>query len=314
MPVNLKPAPDLAVVSGIRLASVAAGIRYPGRPDLTLIECAPGTQVAAVFTRNRFCAAPVQLAREHLAGETRVRALVINTGNANAGTGAPGLDAARRSCVAVGAELGCDAAEVLPFSTGVIGEPLPVDRLVAALPDCAARLDANGWNQAADAIRTTDTVPKGASRQLRIDGALVTLSGIAKGSGMIRPDMATMLAFVACDARISRRLLQDMLERAVAVSFHRITVDGDTSTNDACVLMATGQAAVTIGESGPQRDALQAALDELCAELAQALVRDAEGASKFISVQVSGAGSDAECARVAFTIAESPLVKTAFFA
>jgi glutamate N-acetyltransferase/amino-acid N-acetyltransferase len=279
------------------------------------MELSPDSTVAARFTRNAFCAAPVQLARAHL----RVRSpryLLVNTGNANAGTGEPGLAAAHASCSALAGLAGCSATEVLPFSTGVIGEPLPVDRLVAALPDALATLAADGWTDAAEGIMTTDTRPKGASRAVDLGGTRVALSGITKGAGMIRPDMATMLAFVATDAAIAADVLDAVLGRAVEASFNAVTIDGDTSTNDACVLAATGRAgnAEIRTLSDPRLPVFEAALRELAIELAQAIVRDGEGATKFVAVEVHGGRDTGECRRVAYTVAESPLVKTALFA
>lgn len=314
MAVGLTGLPVLHPVPGIRLSAVAAGLRKAGRRDLTLIECVPGSVAAAVFTRNRFCAAPVTLAREHLAAASP-RALLINSGYANAGTGAPGMDDARASCAAVAQALGVRAAEVLPFSTGVIGERMPVPRLIAAIPAAVAALTDAGWADAAHGIMTTDTVAKGSSRQIEIGGRRVTVTGIAKGAGMIRPDMATMLAFIATDAAIDAPLLERCLQAAVAVSFNRITVDGDTSTNDACVLLASGRAGhAPLRTNDADLAAFQRAVTDVCVELAQAIVRDAEGATKFITVDVVGAASESDAVAVAYTIAHSPLVKTAFFA
>ena len=314
MAVNLPPLPVLHPVPGIRLGTTRAGMRKPDRRDLVLIECAPGCQAAAVFTRNRFCAAPVTVAQEHLAGRMP-RALIINTGCANAGTGVEGLSDARRSCEAVAAELGCDAREILPFSTGVIGERLPIDRLVAGLPGCVRALTEEGWSEAAHGIMTTDTQPKGSSRRLIISGKTVTVTGIAKGAGMICPNMATMLAFVATDAAVPGAVLQQTLGRAANESFNRISVDGDTSTNDACVLIASGKSGLAIGEAeGATYEAFYAAVRDVLADLAQAIVRDAEGATKFITIDVEQGASQDDCLEVAYTIAHSPLVKTAFFA
>ncbi len=311
MPVGLSAPTELLPVAGIRLGIASAGIKKAGRRDLVVMEIADGAHCAAVFTRNAFCAAPVIVAREHLAA-VAPRYLLINTGNANAGTGAPGLEAARRSCISLAHQAGCDARAVLPFSTGVIGEPLPVAKLEAALPAALADLRDAAWVEAAHGIMTTDTVAKGASRQLRIKDTTVTLTGIAKGAGMIRPDMATMLSFIATDAAVPQALLQRALVQAVNASFNRITIDGDTSTNDSCVLIASGAAGVTINEA--DYAGFVAVLTALCVELAQAIVRDGEGATKFITVEV-GEGRDAkECLDVAYTIAHSPLVKTALFA
>ena len=313
MPVGLTAPAELLPVAGIRLGIASAGIKKPGRRDLVVMEIAAGATCAAVFTRNAFCAAPVIVAREHLDTDTP-RYLLINTGNANAGTGAPGLDNARRCCASLAQLTGGTAREVLPFSTGVIGEPLPVDKLEAALPAALTALRADAWVDAAYGIMTTDTLPKGASRQVVIDGATVTLTGIAKGAGMIRPDMATMLSFIATDAALPQALLQRALVQAVNASFNRITVDGDTSTNDSCVLVATAAAGVRITTAGSEFDAFAAAFTELCIELAQAIVRDGEGATKFVTVEVAEGRDTQECLDVAYTIAHSPLVKTALFA
>lgn len=314
MAVSKSPLPALHPVAGLRLGTASAGIKTAGRRDLVVFELAPGSRCAAVFTRNAFCAAPVTLAREHLARQAP-RALLVNTGNANAGTGAQGLADARACCAALAERAGWGAEAVLPFSTGVIGEPLPLQRIVQALPAACDALAEDGWAQAAHGILTTDTVPKGSSRQLRIAGHPVTVTGIAKGSGMIRPDMATMLGFVATDAAVAQPLLERCLREAVERSFNRITVDGDTSTNDACVLIATGRAdAPEIAEDGADYQALAAAVVAVCEDLAQAIVRDGEGATKLITIEVCEAASEAEAKAVAYTIAHSPLVKTAFFA
>lgn len=315
MPVGLTGLPPLHPVPGIRLGTARAHIRKPDRRDLVVIECAPGTRAAAVFTQNRFCAAPVIVAREHL-GQSAPRALLINTGFANAGTGEPGLADARASCAALARALKCQPREVLPFSTGVIGERLPMDRLTAGLSACLATLNESGWGEAAQGIMTTDTVPKGASRQFTLDGKTITVTGMAKGAGMIRPDMATLLAFVATDAVVSAGALQACLNAAVNHSFNRITVDGDTSTNDSCLLLATGKAGndKIRDANGAAYAALARAVAELSAELAQAIVRDAEGITKFITLEVRGGASESDCLAVAYTIAHSPLVKTAFFA
>lgn len=306
--------PKLHPVEGIRLGACAAGIRYPDRLDLVLIETAADTKAAAVFTRNRFCAAPVIVARDHLAASPP-RALLINTGYANAGMGEIGLRDALACCRAVANRLGCKDAEVMPFSTGVIGGRLPVDRIVNALPACVERLGESEWADAAHGIMTTDSVAKGASRQFKLGSETVTLTGIAKGAGMIRPDMATMLAFIATDAALNPQALQESLRRAVARSFNRITVDGDTSTNDACILLATGRSAAKVGAvDSDSFEQFAAVVSQLCTELAQALVRDAEGATKFITIEVVEGASEADCLEVAYAIAHSPLVKTAFFA
>jgi len=315
MAVGLTGLPELHPVPGIRLGTTAAGIRKKDRRDLVVIECAGGTHTAAAFTRNRFCAAPVTVAREHLA-RSAPHALLINTGFANAGTGLPGIEDARACCDALARQLGCQADEILPFSTGVIGERFPLERIIAGLPACLDNLDENGWAEAAQGIMTTDTVPKGSSRKTRIGTQTVTVTGIAKGAGMIKPDMATMLAFVATDAAVAPAALQACVSTAVSRSFNRITVDGDTSTNDACVLLATGAAGNPEIER-PEGEAYAEFLRvvaEVFTELAQAIVRDAEGATKFITIEVRGGRSESDCLEVAYTVAHSPLVKTAFFA
>lgn len=310
-----KPAlPILHPVAGVRLATVSAGIKTPGRSDLVLFALEAGTRCAAVFTRNAFCAAPVIVAREHL-GQAAPRALLVNTGNANAGTGQQGIADARACCTALARAGDWRPEEVLPFSTGVIGEPLPTERILTALPALHEGLAGDGWAQAAGGILTTDTVPKGCSRRIDIDGHAVTITGIAKGSGMIRPDMATMLAFVATDAALAPELLQRALTSAVNRSFNRISVDGDTSTNDACVLAATGRSTLpAIEDAGPAYETLVQAVTEVCEDLAQAIVRDGEGATKLIRIEVLEAADEAEARTVAYTVAHSPLVKTAFFA
>src|SRR5690606_11334355 len=376
MPVGNATFPTMHPVRGFRLGTASAGIKKPGRKDLVIMAFDPGASVAACFTRNAFCAAPVQVGKAHLRDGADIRYLVTNTGNANAGTGERGLADARRVCealaglagcdaaqilpystgvigeplpvdkilaalpLALGAVAehgwaraglggrglayarrvcealaglaGCDAAQILPYSTGVIGEPLPVDKILAALPAALAALAENGWDDAGLGIMTTDTRPKGASLRVEIAGKPVTLTGIAKGAGMIKPNMATMLGYVATDARVDNALLQEMLGRAVERSFNRITIDGDTSTNDAVTLVATGASGVAIGPG--EREAFQRALDQLCRELAQAIVRDGEGATKFVTVDVAGGATSGECLAVAYAVAESPLVKTALFA
>jgi glutamate N-acetyltransferase / amino-acid N-acetyltransferase len=318
MPVNLS-APDpktLHPVPGVKLGITMAGVRKANRRDLSVITLAEGSQVAGVFTSNRFCAAPVQLCRKHLASGTGPRAIVINTGNANAGTGEDGLVRAFSTCVALARHLELAPEQVLPFSTGVIMEPLPNDRIEAGLPAALADLKEDNWGVAAEAIMTTDTLPKAASRQLRIGGKTVTVTGISKGAGMIRPNMATMLSFVATDAVIAPALMQSLVREAADLSFNRITIDGDTSTNDSFVVVATGQAGHAPITSVDSADgaALREALVSVAQQLAQAIVRDGEGATKFITVQVDAGGSEAECQQVAYAIAHSPLVKTAFFA
>jgi len=318
MPVNLQaPNPsDLFPVSGVKLGIAMAGVRKANRRDLTVITVPDGAQVAGVFTNNRFCAAPVQLCRKHLATGVGTRALVINTGNANAGTGEDGLVRAFSTCVAVARLLDLAPEQVLPFSTGVIMEPLPTDRIQAGLPAALDDLKENNWAVAAEAIMTTDTVPKAASKQILIGGRTVTITGISKGAGMIRPNMATMLGFLATDAAIAPGLVQSLVSEAADRSFNRITIDGDTSTNDAFVLVATGQAGhapITSFESADGA-ALKAAVIDVAERLAQAIVRDGEGATKFIAVQIEGGRTGDECRQVAYAIAHSPLVKTAFFA
>ena len=300
-------------VAGIRLGVTCAGIKYPDRRDLVVIEAAAGTQAAAVFTRNAFCAAPVIVARTHLAVASP-RYLVINTGNANAGTGRQGLVDAESSCQALAERVGCRLEEVLPFSTGVIGEPLPLFRIVVGLPAALAALRPDGWVEAAHGIMTTDTRPKWASRRVNLDGREVTVTGIAKGAGMICPDMATLLVFVATDAAVDEAVLRSVLTEAVADSFNAITVDGDTSTNDSCLLLATGQSGARVPTEGADYARFADAVREVFGDLAQAVIRDGEGATKFITVRVEGGRDVAECRRVAYTIAHSPLVKTAFFA
>ena len=301
-------------IRGIRLGSASAGIRQTERDDVAVIEMVEGTHTAAVFTQNAFCAAPVTVARKYLA-KTSPRFLLINSGNANAGTGQPGIDDALATCGMLSKQGGCAVDEVLPFSTGVIGERLPVERFGEAIRQASDNLDASGWGAAARAIMTTDTVTKQCSKVIEIQGQAVTITGIAKGSGMIRPDMATMLAFVATDVAIGSSLLQKCLGHAVKGSFNRISVDGDTSTNDACVLMATGAADTpTIQHEDAAFLSVQDAVTQVCVHLAQAIVRDGEGATKFISLIVEGGASVQECLKVAYCVAHSPLVKTAFFA
>lgn len=318
MPVNLQaPNPaDLHPVAGVRLGIAMAGIRKANRKDLVVIALDEGSQVAGVFTRNRFCAAPVQVGQAHLAAGRGIRALVINTGNANAGTGEDGLQSARATCAAAARLMNLAPEQVLPFSTGVIMETLPVDRIEAGLPAALADLRADGWADAAQGIMTTDTLPKAASRQVQVGGRTVTVTGISKGAGMIRPNMATMLSYVATDAAIAPALLQPLVREAADLSFNRITIDGDTSTNDSFVLMATGQAGNAPVESLDSADgrALRDAVVAVATQLAQAIVRDGEGATKFITVQIDGGRTADECKLAAYAIAHSPLVKTAFFA
>jgi glutamate N-acetyltransferase/amino-acid N-acetyltransferase len=313
--VGLSAEIDPKPVAGVRLGSARLGLRSDPRDDLTVIELAVASRVAAVFTRNAFCAAPVVVAREHL-GRQAPRYLLINAGNANAGTGSQGLADARSCCQAVAERSACSADQVLPFSTGVIGESLPVARFPEAIEVALARLAEDGWVAAARAIMTTDTVPKAVSRQFDVEGRTVTVTGMVKGAGMMRPDMATMLAFVATDAHVSHALLDDCLARAVQQSFNRITVDGDTSTNDACVLMATGvDGAPSIDDpSSESAHALHRAVSEVCTWLAQAIVRDAEGATKFIEIAVREGRDEQECLQLAYLVAHSPLVMTAMYA
>ena len=317
MPVNYAtPAADqLLPVAGVRLGVAEAEIRKKNRRDLTLVALDGGCTVAGVFTQNRFCAAPVQLCRNHLATGKEIRALVINTGIANAGTGEPGRQTAQASCEAVAALLGIAADQVLPFSTGVILEPLPVDRLKAGLPVAKADLKADNWHAAAHAIMTTDTVAKAASRRITVGGKTITVSGISKGAGMIKPNMATMLGFVATDAGIAQSLLDKLVKEAADASFNCITVDGDTSTNDSFVMIATGQSgAAFASEADAGWDEVRAAIVAVAVELAQAIVRDGEGATKFITIAVQGGKTVEECRQVGYAIGHSPLVKTAFFA
>lgn len=307
--------PTLHPVPGFRLGTASAGIKTPGRLDLVVMEICPGASVSGVFTTNAFCAAPVQVAKKHLQQHAPAY-LLVNTGNANAGTGDSGLKHSEQSCAELADLCDVPADAIVPFSTGVIGEPLPITKIVAALPASLADLDDHGWARAAKGIMTTDTRPKGASRQLEINGHAVTITGIAKGAGMIKPNMATMLGFIATDAAIDRSLLDSLIQHAVAHSFNRITIDGDTSTNDACMLVATGQSAIEPfrAEDAAFYAILRDAITEVFIELAQSLVRDGEGATKFVAVAVNGAVSEEEALKVAYTIAESPLVKTALFA
>lgn len=318
MPVNLAApvASQLHPIVGLRIGVAEAGIRKVGRKDLTVFLLDEGAAVAAVFTQNRFCAAPVQVCRTHLESGQGIRAMVVNTGNANAGTGADGLQRARATCDAVAEKLNLQATQVLPFSTGVIMEPLPVDRIVAGLPAAIADAQTAHWGRAAEAIMTTDTLPKAFSTQVQIGGATVSVTGISKGAGMIRPNMATMLGFLATDACIEPALMQPLARELADQSFNRITIDGDTSTNDSFVVIATQRAVHAPITSWDSVDgqALKAAMATVAQQLAQAIVRDGEGATKFITVRVEGGKTGAECRQVAYAIAHSPLVKTAFFA
>jgi glutamate N-acetyltransferase/amino-acid N-acetyltransferase len=318
MPVRYTPpTPDqLLPVPGVTLGTAAAKVKNWERDDVLLAVFEPGTAAAGVFTRNRFCAAPVIVCRRHLERGAGIRALVVNAGNANAGTGAAGINAAETTCAAVASMLGCGLQQVLPFSTGVIMEPLPVTKIVAALPAARAALAADGWFAAVSAIMTTDTVPKGASRRVTVGDVPVTITGIAKGAGMIHPDMATMLSFIATDAPIAGGLLATLARAIADDSFNCATIDGDTSTNDSFVLAATGRApmAPIADAADPRLAPLRGALAAVAIELAQAIVRDGEGATKFITLRVDGGRDAAECRRIALGIAHSPLVKTAFFA
>lgn len=306
--------PEFVPVKGVRLGITSAGIKKPGRKDLVVFELAPGSRTAGIFTQNQFCAAPVTLSRENLAAKAP-RYLLINTGNANAGTGEQGMADAKTCCAALAEAAGVSPEEVLPFSTGVIGEPLPVERITSAIPQVLADVDENHWAEAAEGIMTTDTRPKGATRELELNGHRVCVSGISKGAGMIRPNMATMLGFIATDARIEPGLLNALASELGEKSFNRITVDGDTSTNDCCMLVASGQyAGPEITVDSPELPLLREALREVYLELAHAIVRDGEGASKFVTIDVQGASATQEALDVAYTVAHSPLVKTALFA
>ena len=317
MSVNSPPpiASNLKPVAGFEMGYAQAGIKKPGRKDVLVMRLAEGATVAGVFTTNRFCAAPVQVAKIHLAGTKPIRALVINTGNANAGTGEAGLANAHATCDALAKLLGCDAQQILPFSTGVILEPLPVDKLIAGLPAAIANLQTDNWLHAAEAIMTTDTQPKAASRSVMIAGKSVTLTGISKGAGMIKPNMATMLGYIACDAAVPQPLLEELVKHAANQSFNCITIDGDTSTNDSFILMATGAGELRIHDAASvEYAALRDVITELAQELAQMIVRDGEGATKFITIKIEQGQSEQECKKIAYAIGHSPLVKTAFFA
>ena len=306
---------QLTPVPGLQLGYAQAGIKKPGRKDVLVLKLAPGATVAGVFTTNRFCAAPVQVSKDHLAGTQPIVALVVNTGNANAGTGEAGLANANATCAALAKLLGCEANQILPFSTGVILEPLPLEKLVAGLPAAIANLNEDRWFDAAEAIMTTDTQPKAASRVVTIAGKRVTMTGISKGAGMIKPNMATMLGFMACDAKISQPVLKTLVKQAADASFNCITIDGDTSTNDSFMLMATGAGELEITDTtSADYHALAEAVIGLSQELAQMIVRDGEGATKFITVRVEQGRDLEECRKIAYAIGHSPLVKTAFFA
>jgi len=317
MPVNLKPlaVDSIFSVKGISLGIAKANIKKPDRKDLLLVNIDEGSKVSGVFTQNAFCAAPVLLCKDHLKGASEIRALVINTGYANAGTGEEGILRAKETCRAVGELLSIKSEQVLPFSTGVILENLPVDKIKSGLPEALKNLAPNHWLDAAEAIMTTDIVPKVASKKIKIQDKEISISGISKGSGMIHPNMATMLSFIATDASINQVLLDQILKEVTAQSFNCITVDGDTSTNDSFILISTGQSGHTeINQEGKDYEVLKNAIQDIAIELAQAIVRDGEGATKFITIQVESGLDDTECRKVAFAIAHSPLIKTAFFA
>ncbi len=314
MPVNLSApvAASLLPVAGVSLGIAEAGIKRPNRKDLLVIKLDEGATVAGVFTTNRFCAAPVTMAKEHLASGKGIRALLVNTGNANAGTGEQGMEAARTTCAELAKLLGCSVEQVLPYSTGVIMEPLPVDKIVAGMPAAIANLKVDNWFDASQAIMTTDIVAKAVSRQIQVNGKTIIVTGMSKGSGMIHPNMATMLGYIATDAAIAQPLLQQIVSEAANRSFNCITVDGDTSTNDALMLIATGKSGVSIDATN--RAEMQAVITEVATILAQAIVRDGEGATKFITIQMEGGKDEAECRKIGYAIAHSPLIKTAFFA
>lgn len=315
MAVGDYPFPVMPPVAGVAIATAAAGIKKPGRDDVVLFALSPGSTVAGVFTQNAFCAAPVKVCREHLA-QTDARYLIVNSGNANACSGESGYQNALAVCASVAEQASVTPAQVLPFSTGVIGEPLPVSKITAVIPALCRSTQEDAWERAARAIMTTDTRPKGATRQVQLDGVTVTVNGIAKGSGMISPNMATLLGYIATDAAVKTDVLQQLLREAAGLSFNRISIDGDTSTNDACVLMASGQAgnAVISDANSPAYTALRGAVIEVATELAQGIVADGEGATKFVTINVSGGGNHDECLKVAYAVAHSPLIKTALFA
>jgi glutamate N-acetyltransferase/amino-acid N-acetyltransferase len=318
MPVHLSPPnpADLHAVAGVRIGVAEAGVRKANRKDLTVVLLDEGAAVAGVFTQNRFCAAPVQICRKHLEAGHGIRAILVNTGNANAGTGDDGLARAQATCVALAQQLDVAPEQILPFSTGVIMEPLPSERIIAGLPAALADAKADHWARAAEGIMTTDTVPKAFSTQVLLSGVPVAITGISKGAGMIRPNMATMLGYLATDAKIAPALMQQLAKDLADASFNRVTIDGDTSTNDSFVVIATQKAAHPVVESWdtPDGRALRAGLLEVAQKLAQAIVRDGEGATKFITIRVEGGRDAAECRQVAYAVAHSPLVKTAFYA
>jgi glutamate N-acetyltransferase / amino-acid N-acetyltransferase len=313
---TIPTAAALIPVPGVRLGVAEAHVRKPNRKDMLVVALDEGSLVAGVFTQNRFCAAPVTVCREHLEDGQLARAIVVNTGCANAGTGARGLQDARQTCELVAKALNCKPSQVLPFSTGVIMEHLPMDRIAGGIPTCVANLKADAWFDAAHAIMTTDTVPKAVSKQVKLYDKTITITGISKGAGMIQPNMATMLGFIATDACVAPDVLQDMVREAADVSFNSITIDGDTSTNDSFVLIATNKTGhpVIHGEGTAEYAKLQAAISDVAIALAQAIVRDGEGATKFITIDVTGGETREECMKVAKAIGHSPLVKTAFFA
>ncbi|MCC2961610.1 bifunctional glutamate N-acetyltransferase/amino-acid acetyltransferase ArgJ [Massilia sp. IC2-278] len=315
----LPVAADLKPVAGIEIGFAEAGIKKPNRKDLLVMRLADGATVAGVFTKNRFCAAPVQVSKANLAAVTNggapIRALVVNTGNANAGTGETGLANAQATCAEVAKLLGCEAGQVLPFSTGVILEQLPIAKIVAGLPAAVSNLTADNWFNAAEAIMTTDTQPKAASRTVTIGGHEVTMTGISKGAGMIKPNMATMLGYLAFDAKVAQPVLDELVKYAADRSFNSITIDGDTSTNDSFILVATGAGGLEVNEaSGADYEALRDAVTDISRNLAQQIIRDGEGATKFITITVEEGRDLEECRKIAYAIAHSPLVKTAFFA
>ena len=312
MPVNLQAPNALLAVKGISLSAVEANIRYSGRNDLVLIKMAEGGTAAGVFTLNKFCAAPVTLCREHLSKTTSPRYLLINAGNANAGTGEKGFNNAKQTCSLLASYESISSEEILPFSTGVIGEQLPIAPFEKHLPEAIAQLSEDNWLLAAHGIMTTDTIAKGVSKQIELDGKTVTITGISKGSGMIEPNMATMLAYIACDAKVEASLLQEVLNEATADSFNAITVDADTSTNDSLILLASGQSGAEV--TADNKDIFQKAINALSQELAQAIIRDAEGATKFVTIEVESAPDKQYAREIAYTVARSPLVKTALFA
>ncbi len=318
MPVNLSApnAQSLLPVKGVQLGFAEANIRKQNRKDVLVMTLSEGTRLAGVFTKNQFCAAPVTLCKDHLGSGNEIRALVVNTGNANAGTGEDGLRHAKETCVALADLIGAkSASQILPFSTGVILEPLPVDRVIAGLPACISNLKEDNWLNAAEAIMTTDIVAKGYSKQITLAGKTITITGISKGSGMIHPNMATMLGYIATDASISQSALEKLIDYAVNRSFNCITVDGDTSTNDSLILMATGQSGIAeVQDESADYFLLRDAMTEVATLLAQAIVRDGEGATKFMTVQVEAGRDVDECRKVAYAISHSPLIKTAFFA